>query len=199
MADIRKPGPKFPPTRLLKASYEDIVPNGCHNEQVTKVLNELVHSAYFTNQSRPLQTTHPFESRDSSLCTRTERLKKALSEQISELDQSIRIQEEMMQQSLPYIKTLIHVSKLESSLTAVTLNCCSLATPTLSRVRQCGIVKCCKCSQRALPYTRFCTDRKQPFQLLIALNHGINMINITIVSVITMLCFLFAYQILVPG
>ncbi len=160
MAEIRKPGPKFPPTRLLKAGYEDIVPNDCHSEEVTKVLNELVHSTYFETNSRPNHTIHPSEFKHNTLCNRAEKLKATLEQQIVEINQSIRLQEEVIQKSLPNIQTLIRVSKFEPSLTAVTLNYCSLTTPTLSRVRQCGIVQCCKCSQQALPFTRFCTKRK---------------------------------------
>ncbi len=161
MADIRKPNPKFPPTRLLKAGYEDIVPNGCHNEEVTNSLNEVVHSAYFTtNRNTKLNNTiHPSEIQDNTLCGRTGKLKAILEQQISELNQSIQLQENVIEKSLPNIRTLIRVSKIEPSLTAVTLNYCSLATPTLSRVRHCDVVQCCRCSQRALPFTTFCTKR----------------------------------------
>lgn len=162
MADIRKPNPKFPPTRLLKAGYKDIVPNSCHDEEVTKSLNEVVHSAYFTTNTsaKPNFTIHPSEIQGSALSRRTEKLKAILEQQISELSQSIQLQEKVIEKSLPNIRTLIRVSKIEPSLTAVTLNYCTLATPTLSRVRRCGVVQCCRCSQRALPFTRFCTKRK---------------------------------------
>ncbi len=163
MADIRKPNPKFPPTRLLKAGYQDIVPNGCHNEEVTNSLNEIVHSAYFTTKTgstAPGNIVQPSEIQDNTLYKRTEKLKAILKEQISELSQSIQLQENVIEESLPNIRTLIRVSKIEPSLTAVTLDYCNLAMPSLSRVRRCGAVKCCRCSQTALPFTRFCAKRK---------------------------------------
>ena len=154
MADNRKPGPKFPPTRLLQADYEDIVPNDSHSDKVTTALNDLVHSSLSEPYATQCTPVHKHANHQHAGA-----LKAALAEQIAELEQSIRLQEEIIQKSLPNIRTLIAAAKDEPSLTAVTLNCCSLATPTLCRVRRCGSVKCCKCSQRALPFTRFCSGR----------------------------------------
>ena len=157
MAEIRKPGPKFPPTRLLQADYEDIVPNDCHNEKVSTALNAIIHSSL--SEPRPTHCTPTVNIHKLAGHRDAGALKAALAEQAAELEQSIRLQEELINKSLPNIRTLIAAARDKPSLTAVTLNCCSLATPTLCRVRRCGRVKCCKCPLRALPFTRFCSHR----------------------------------------
>ena len=42
MSDIRKPGPKFPPTRLLKACYGDIVSSDYISYDVVETLDNLL-------------------------------------------------------------------------------------------------------------------------------------------------------------
>lgn len=80
--------------------------------------------------------------------------------QISQLERSIYLQEEALQQSLPGLRTLLSAAKANPAVTASDLSCCTLATPTLSRVRRRGSLKCCKCSCKALPFTRFCLQRE---------------------------------------
>lgn len=87
-------------------------------------------------------------------------LHKKLAEQISELQQSIFLQEQVIQQSLPSVRTFINAVKANPAITAADLSCYEIATPTLSRVRKRGTLKCCKCSSKALPFTRFCLERE---------------------------------------
>ena len=86
-------------------------------------------------------------------------LQAKLVDQISQLQRSIYLQEQVIQQSLPSLRTLISAAKSNAAVTASNLSCCTLATPTLSRVRRRGILKCCKCSCKVLPFTRFCLER----------------------------------------
>lgn len=43
MSDMRKPGPKFPPTRFLEACYGDIVPNEYVSNEAVEILDNLLY------------------------------------------------------------------------------------------------------------------------------------------------------------
>lgn len=106
-------------------------------------------------------------SNDDCNLKKSKNLHTELASQISQLQRSIHLQEQAIQQLLPNFRTLVSAVKADAAVAATNLSSCAQNIPSLSRVRKRSFLTCCKCSNRhTLPFTKFCLNRKYTHSLL---------------------------------
>lgn len=103
------------------------------------------------------------ESKDGiSLSERIKQLQARLLKQITSLQRSIHIHEQHLKNSMPGVQSLVEASQECPSLAACVLCDHSATQSTLNVVKAHNTVRCAggkDCSEKALPFTRFCLKR----------------------------------------